>query len=169
MNITRQMIAAALICASGGLAARTLTVDASGGAEFTSIDAAVAVAEPGDTVRVMPGLYRETVVVRRGGKKDKPIVIESAVRGGAVVRGSEVWKNDWTPLDGHPGVLSSPIDESWFTNGVVNPYATTIAIGGGVGKSARCATNDVADVEKYLPRTLGQIFIASSEVCEKLS
>ena len=44
-RITRQMIAAALICASGGLAAKTLTVDAKGGAEFTSIDAAVAVAE----------------------------------------------------------------------------------------------------------------------------
>ena len=81
MNITRQMIAAVLICAGGELAAKTLTVDANGGAEFTSIDAAVAVAEPGDTVRVMPGLYRETVVVRRGGTKDRPIVIESAVRG----------------------------------------------------------------------------------------
>ena len=55
MNITRQMIAAVLVCAGGELAAKTLTVDANGGAEFTSIDAAVAVAEPGDTVRVMPG------------------------------------------------------------------------------------------------------------------
>ena len=169
MNITRQMIAAVLICAGVELSAKTLTVDAKGGAEFTTIDAAVAVAEPGDTVRVMPGLYRETVVVRRGGKKDRPIVIESAVRGGAVVRGSEVWKNDWTPLDGHPGVFSSPIDESWFTNSVVNPYATTISIGGGVGKTARFETNDVADVEKYLPRTLGQMFIEGRPVTEVTS
>ena len=105
--MTRQMIVAALICASGGLVAKTLTVDEKGGAEFTSIDAAVAVAEPGDTVRVMPGLYRETVVVRRGGKKDRPIVIESAVRGGAVVRDSEVWKNAWTPLDGQSAIARS--------------------------------------------------------------
>lgn len=169
-RITRRMIAAVLICAGGGLAAKTLTVDSKGGAEFTSIDAAVAVAEPGDTVRVMPGLYRETVVVRRGGTKDKPIVIESAVRGGAVVRGSEVWKNAWAPLDGHPGVLSSSIDESWFTNGVVNPYTTTISIGpGGVGKRARFETNDVADVEKYLPRTLGQMFIEGRPVTEVTS
>ena len=148
------------------LEARVLTVDAKGGADFASIDAAVAEAQPGDTVRVMPGLYRETVVVRRGGGKDNPITIESAETGGAVVRGSEVWKEDWTPLEGHSGVFTSPVDVTWFTNGLANPYATTIAIGGGIGKVARLATNETTDVERYFPRTLGQISIDSKPITE---
>ena len=41
----------------------TLTVDDSGGADFTSIQAAVTAANPGDTIRVRQGTYNESVVV----------------------------------------------------------------------------------------------------------
>ena len=119
------------------LGARTINVDARGGADFASIDAAMEAAQAGDVVRVMPGVYREEVRARRSGRHDAPITVESAVRGGAVVRGSEVWKNAWAPLAGHPGVLASPIDLAPFARGRANPYATTISIGD--KDASRCA------------------------------
>ena len=157
----------AAFAAVGMLGARTITVDATGGGDFTSIDSALEVAQAGDIVRVAPGIYREEVRVKRSGKDGSPITVESAVRGGAVVRGSEVWKNPWTPLAGHPGVLASTIDLSPFAGGRVNPYATTISIGGrDASRPARAATNDASNIDAFLPRTLGQIFIDGRPVCE---
>ena len=92
----RNFISVAALCAAGVLNARTITVDANGGADFSSIDAAMEAAAPGDVVSVAPGVYREEVRARRSGTEKNPIVVESAVRGAAVVRGSEVWKNAWT-------------------------------------------------------------------------
>jgi serine/threonine protein phosphatase PrpC len=47
-------------------AAQTLVVAPDGSAPFTSIMRALAAGHPGDTVRVEPGVYRETVEVRNG-------------------------------------------------------------------------------------------------------
>ena len=46
------------------------------GRPFRTIQEAVNAAGPGDTVRVGPGIYRETVVVRRSGEAGRPIAIE---------------------------------------------------------------------------------------------
>ena len=43
--------------------AQTITVDATGNADYTSIGDAVANAETGDTIRVMPGVYSENIKV----------------------------------------------------------------------------------------------------------
>ena len=48
------------------LAPRTLLVDRGGGAEYTTIAAAMAAALPGDTLELAPGEYDETVVVADG-------------------------------------------------------------------------------------------------------
>ncbi len=163
----RNGVLVAAFGAAFALGARTITVDAKGGADFSSIDAAMEAAQAGDVVSVAPGIYREEVRARRSGREDSPITVESAVRGGAVVRGSEVWKNAWEPLAGHPGVLASPIDVSQFADGRVNPYATTISIGSkDTSRPARSATNDASNVDAFLPRTLGQIFIDGRPVAE---
>jgi hypothetical protein len=163
----RNFISVAALCAAGVLNARTITVDAKGGADFSSIDSAMEAAAPGDVVSVAPGVYREEVRVRRSGTEKNPIVVESAVRGAAVVRGSEVWKNAWNPLENHPGVLSSPIDLSQFVEGRVNPYSRTISLGSrDSSRPARSATNVTDDVDAFFPRTLGQIFIDSRPVSE---
>ena len=163
----RNGVLVAAFGAAFALGARTITVDAKGGADFSSIDAAMEAAQAGDVVSVAPGIYREEVRARRSGREDSPITVESAVRGGVVVRGSEVWKNAWEPLAGHPGVLASPIDVSQFADGRVNPYATTISIGSkDTSRPARSATNDASNVDAFLPRTLGQIFIDGRPVAE---
>src|SRR5437762_10489585 len=50
---------------------RTLVVDDDRqqcpGADYTSINAAILAAAPGDKIRVCPGLYNETVVVSKAG------------------------------------------------------------------------------------------------------
>jgi hypothetical protein len=48
------------------LTPRTLLVDRSGGAEYTTIAAAMAAAAPGDTLELAPGEYDESVVVADG-------------------------------------------------------------------------------------------------------
>lgn len=52
--------------------ADVLTVDDSSGADFGSIQAAVDAADPGDTVRVHPGVYAETVTVDVGVRLTAP-------------------------------------------------------------------------------------------------
>jgi Right handed beta helix region len=71
-------VAAALFAAAPAAASTTWFVDAPNpeiecpSAEFTSINAAIAAAQPGDHIRVCPGLYSETVVL------NKPDVVLSA-------------------------------------------------------------------------------------------
>src|SRR4051812_382114 len=52
------VVLAVALCATDAQA-RTITVDAAGGAEFTTINAAIAAAHPGDVVAIAPGAYRE--------------------------------------------------------------------------------------------------------------
>src|SRR4051794_18927694 len=52
------VVLAVALCATDAQA-RTITVDAAGGAEFITINAAIAAAHPGDVVAIAPGAYRE--------------------------------------------------------------------------------------------------------------
>ena len=62
---------------------------------FGSINAAAQVAQPGDTVRVATGIYRERVSPARGGEPGRPITYEATQRGTAIVRGSDVFAPQW--------------------------------------------------------------------------
>jgi hypothetical protein len=53
-----------------------------------SIRRAVALAEPGETIVLWPGLYRETVHWRRSGRPGRPIRLRAAIPGQAVVSGA---------------------------------------------------------------------------------
>ena len=53
----------------------TITVDDSGGADFTTIQAAVNAASPGDTILVAAGTYTQLVTV------NKPLVLLGAQAG----------------------------------------------------------------------------------------
>jgi len=55
-----------------------------------TINAALSRAEPGDTVIVAPGIYRETVTPIKDGEIGKPISLKSLIPHAAIVRGSEV-------------------------------------------------------------------------------
>lgn len=65
------------------------TGDGSRDRPFTAINQALALAGPGDTVHVEPGIYRETVTPLRGGEEGSPLSLIAVDPHAAVVRGSE--------------------------------------------------------------------------------
>jgi parallel beta helix pectate lyase-like protein len=77
---------------------RELFVDTSRGREdgdgseakpFQRIQQAADMVGPGDTVTVMPGVYRESVTLRHSGSKDAPIVFRAAPEGVVTIEGAD--------------------------------------------------------------------------------
>lgn len=70
-----------------------------------TIQAALDRVEPGETILIWPGVYRESIHLRRGGLPGRPIVLRSAVPGRALITaaadpGAErAWR--WTALGSH--------------------------------------------------------------------
>jgi len=73
--------------------------DSSGTPEMPlrSISAAAERAEPGDTVLIHEGIYRERVSPARGGEEGRPITYAAAPGEKVSLRGSEVFRPDWRP------------------------------------------------------------------------
>ena len=118
---------------------------------FRSIAPAALAAEPGDTVLVHPGLYRQRVVPARGGEKDKPIVYLSAQRGQAVIKGSDVFAPKWERVEGSEPIFRGSIDPAMFQG--ENPFHRSISINGSdTSKQVRPADGDLEEV-------LGEVFV----------
>ena len=63
---------------------------------FKSISQASKLAEPGDTIFVMNGIYRERVAPPKSGTEGKPITykkVNSSVK--SLLRGSDEWSPSW--------------------------------------------------------------------------
>jgi alpha-N-arabinofuranosidase len=87
-----------------------------------TIQAAVMLAQPGDTVTVHEGIYRERVDPPRGGESDvKRIVYQAAPGEKVAIKGSEEIKK-WVQQDGDVWMVHLPND--YF--GAFNPYANLI-------------------------------------------
>jgi len=85
---------------------------------FKTISAAAQVAQPGDTVIVHEGLYRERVNPPRGGtSEEKRIVYQAAPGEKVVIKGSEIIKT-WEKVQ--DGVWKVVLPNSFFGN--YNPY-----------------------------------------------
>ncbi len=74
---------------------------------FKTISRAAKIAEPGDTVRVHDGIYRESVVVEKSGTAEKPIAFEAAVGANVVLTGADRIQ-DWKKEPGAENVFSTP-------------------------------------------------------------
>ena len=125
---------------------------------FKTIQAAAEQAVAGDIVRVYSGTYRERVMPRRGGSETQPIVYEAAPGASVIVKGSEVWKNPWKPVEQHAGVYCSEIDAALFST-QPNPYRIPLRVSPNSleGEPARPIKSE--DLSKPWPRTIGQIFV----------
>lgn len=88
---------------------------------FRTISRAASLAEPGDTVKVHAGTYREWVSPANGGTEDHRIVYESAGDGEVIITGAEPVSN-WT--DEGDGVWRTEVPNTLFT--IRNPYATLV-------------------------------------------
>ena len=94
----------------------------SGNNPFQRIQQAADIAQAGDTVYVMPGIYRENVNPANAGKEDARITYISVEPLAAVIKGSERVKN-WKQLEDHVWKISVP--NSMFTER--NPFTTLIS------------------------------------------
>lgn len=103
----------------------TAGADANDGSKakpFKTISAAAKIAQPGDTVTVHQGVYRERVNPPRGGASDADRIVYRAATGEKVViKGSEIIK-DWKKVA--DGVWKVTLPNSFF--GDYNPYADVI-------------------------------------------
>jgi len=164
----RLMLLSLLIAPSLSLAATTLVVDnqahtaddsnpGTKARPFKTINAAAQRAQPGDTVLVRAGVYRERVAPARSGTAEAPIVYQAAPGERVEVKGSEVWSAPWTPDKAHPRSFFSAIPDMAFAD-IPNPYRIGISISGG---DQRIRARPVAEdaLNKAWPRTLGQVFV----------
>ena len=90
---------------------------------FRTISEAALLAEPGDEVLVLPGIYREHVDPAQGGTPEKRITYRSVRKGAAVISGAEPVGN-WERVKGAPGVWMTRVDNRIF--GACNPFTTLV-------------------------------------------
>ncbi|MCR4946639.1 MAG: right-handed parallel beta-helix repeat-containing protein, partial [Lachnospiraceae bacterium] len=90
-------------------------------APFLRIGEAAAIASPGDTVLVAPGIYRESVHPVNAGTESERITYKSEKPLGAVITGADV-AGDWTLYQGN--VWKTKISNACF--GDYNPYTTYV-------------------------------------------
>jgi hypothetical protein len=96
--------------------------DGSEASPFLTINQAAALAQPGDTIMVHAGDYREWVTPQRGGLSDqRRITYQAAAGEHVVIKGSEQ-VTGWAPVSG--SVWSVSVPNSLF--GSFNPYAEEI-------------------------------------------
>jgi parallel beta-helix repeat protein len=113
---------------------------------FRTISKAATLAQPGDTVLVHAGIYREWVAPARGGIEGLPVTYMGDPKEQVIIRGSEVFKGRWQPLNGHPDVYATKIPAEFFTAGF-NPFKIVFSEKRGGGRQ-------------------GQIFINGKEIFE---
>ena len=88
---------------------------------FKWIQEAANVAQPGDTVLVAPGIYREYVDPKHAGTENARIEYRSTEKGAAVITGAEIIR-DWQKVEGN--TYSVRIKNGIF--GTYNPYTTRV-------------------------------------------
>jgi nitrous oxidase accessory protein NosD len=76
-------------------------------AQVRTISEAAAKAEPGDTVVIHGGVYRETVAVERSGTRDRPICFRAAPGENVVITGTDAIR-EWVKEPGGGNVFGAP-------------------------------------------------------------
>lgn len=137
-------------------------------APFRTVQRGAEAAQPGDTVLVAPGVYRERVAPPRGGAEGKPIVFRSAERHKAVIKGSDEWSPEWRRHA--DAIWSAPVDPALFTDTAHVDGGNTFEIPlvstpwGREGRAEyerhlRKERGGNAKADKDLVYSLGQVFI----------
>ncbi len=96
---------------------------------FQTISRGAAKAQPGDTILVRAGVYRERVTPPRGGVDGQPITYRGEGLGLVFIKGSEEWKPDWQRHNG--SVYFGVPDKALFDDDVyidsANPFFVELA------------------------------------------
>jgi hypothetical protein len=104
--------------------AKNLIVDLHGG-PYRSVQAALNVAGPGDTVHVKPGVYQERIEFKNGGTSGNPVILEGEP--GAIIDGSDPVTLNWqAATDVGAGVYRASVDFMPWTISVDGKLITTL-------------------------------------------
>lgn len=71
------------------------------------IGQAAELAEPGDTVIIHSGIYREAVVIEKSGLSDNPVTFQAAAGAAVIMTGADRI-SEWTELQGDGHIYSTP-------------------------------------------------------------
>jgi len=115
---------------------------------FVAINAAARLAQPGDTILVHEGVYREEVAPVRGGEEDSPITYMAAPDEKVYIKGSELYQGNWEPSR-IQGIYSAKIEKEM--TGTYNPFSINL-----IDKLAEYKDKMQDVLEEH---TLGQVFV----------
>src|SRR4030042_4491782 len=82
--------------------------------QVRTIGQAVTLAEPGDTVIIHSGIYREAVVIEKSGRPDNPITFHAAAGAGVIMTGADRI-SEWTEVKGDGHLYSTPWPHKFIT------------------------------------------------------
>ena len=82
--------------------------------QVRTIGEAAVLIEPGDTVIVHNGIYRESVVIEKSGRPDKPITFQTAIGANVVVTGADRI-SEWAQVPGVDRIFSTPWSHTFIT------------------------------------------------------
>ncbi len=139
------------------------------GDPLRTISAAAAKAQPGDTVLVREGIYRERVAPPRGGLEGAPIVYRAEPGKRVVVKGSNLWRPDWMPQG--DGIYSARPEESLFDDrsheyiDSHNPLKVTLA-STPYGREGKKELERGFAADAKVAFTCGQVFIDGTPLRE---
>lgn len=132
-----------------------------------SIQAGADLAQPGDTILVKAGIYREAVKPPRGGTEGAPITYKAALGEEVSIRGSEPVTN-WVAQGA--GVWKVELPDRFF-NGF-NPFTVHVSgawLGGGKPIKTVLVQGRNPAEDKYLPYHLGDLYFNNEAYFEKFS
>lgn len=135
---------------------------------FKTIQAAANIAQPGDTILVGPGIYRERISPPRGGTSiTKQIIYKSIVPHKAIIRGSVQWTPQQVLKNIYSGVLDSTMFKDDSAIDGANPFLVpcTVTPYNREGRPEWIAGNKTADPN--LSYSLGQVFVDGSEMFQR--
>jgi parallel beta-helix repeat protein len=151
-EIVAGIIGLTILLLAGGAGAKTLTVDDSGGADFTNIQAAINDATAGDTILVYSGTYNENVIVSKSlilkgidNGWGKPIIIpmgrdeRGSLHNAITLRSGDCIIDGFKTIDGDSGIYVNSTSNIITNNTLLN--------GGGirlVGSSNNIIKNNIA-------------------------
>lgn len=136
---------------------------------FFSIQKATDIAQPGDTILVMEGVYRERVTPPRGGTEGNPIVYRGEPGKQVVIKGSEIWKPKWKS-DGM-GIFSAIPDNSLFNDipsdytDSHNPFKVKLS-SSPYGRDGKREFERGYGGDSTVVYTCGQVFVNGTELKE---
>ena len=129
---------------------------------FRTIQRAADLAQPGDTVLVAPGIYRERIAPPRGGQEGKPITFQAVKPHEAIVRGSDVWAPKWQKVSA--GIYAGKVEEALFTDSAHRDGANPFRIPSSSTPYGREGQPEFErkypNSDKTLNYNLGQVFVA---------